>query len=72
MTSTDNNARINRLEILFSEQEHTIETLNSVITRQDQDILQLNLQLNHLKQQIQELKQQLPPATLVDEKPPHY
>ena len=72
MTSADNNARINRLEILFSEQEHTIETLNSVITRQDQDIRQLNLQLDLLKQQILELKKQIPAAAVIDEKPPHY
>ena len=72
MTSADNNARISRLEILFSEQEYTIDSLNSVITRQDQDIRQLNLQLDLLKQQILELKKQIPAAAVIDEKPPHY
>ena len=72
MNAADNNARISRLEILFSEQEYTIESLNSVITRQTQDIQQLNLQLDLLKQQIKELKNQLPHTAVVDEKPPHY
>ena len=72
MTATDHNARINRLEIMLSEQEYTIETLNSVITRQSQDIQQLNQQIDLLKLQLTELKRQLPPTTVIDDKPPHY
>ncbi len=72
MNDTDHNARINRLEIMLSEQEYTIESLNSVITRQTRDILELNQQLDLLRLQLQEFKKQLPQTTIIDEKPPHY
>ncbi|MDJ0834770.1 MAG: SlyX family protein [Gammaproteobacteria bacterium] len=72
MNAADNNARIDRLEIMLSEQEYTIETLNSVITRQSRDILELTQQLDLLRLQIKELKKQVPQAPIIDEKPPHY
>ncbi len=72
MNDADHNARINRLEIMLSEQEYTIESLNSVITRQTRDILELNQQLDLLRLQLQEFKKQLPQTTIIDEKPPHY
>ena len=72
MNDTDHNARINRLEIMLSEQEYTIESLNSVITRQTRDILELNQQLDLLRLQLKEFKKQLPQTTVIDEKPPHY
>ncbi len=72
MTQADEASRIDRLEILFSEQENTIETLNSVITQQAKDIDYFNLQIELLKQQINDLKKQMPQMPVVDEKPPHY
>ncbi len=72
MNDADHNARINRLEIMLSEQEYTIESLNSVITRQTRDILELNQQLELLRLQLTELKKQQPQPTVIDEKPPHY
>ncbi len=72
MNADDQNARIDRLEMLLSEHDYTIETLNSVITRQTQDILELNQQLDLLRLQLKELKKQLPQTTIIDEKPPHY
>jgi SlyX protein len=73
MTTTDHNARISKLEIMFSEQEYTIETLNTVITRQDRDIGSLQQQLELLKLQLREMKKMLPEGEPPgDEKPPHY
>lgn len=73
MTTTDHNARISKLEIMFSEQEYTIETLNTVITRQDRDIGLLQQQLELLKLQLREMKKMVPDDEAPgNEKPPHY
>ncbi len=72
MNTNDSTSRITRLEMLFAEQEYTIETLNSLVTQQTQHIDLLNSQLEFLKHQIKELKLQIPETTIIDEKPPHY
>lgn len=72
MTIDNLTTRIDKLEILFSEQEYTVESLNTVVTRQAQEIDQLSDTIDLLKQQIQEFKKQFPEPTVVDEKPPHY
>ena len=64
--------RIDKLEILFSEQEFTVEALNAVITRQTLQIDALEDKIELLKQQLKELKKQIPDNAIVDEKPPHY
>ncbi len=64
--------RIDKLEILFSEQEYTVESLNSVVTSQAQQIDQLNDTIELLRHQIKEFKKQIPESAIVDEKPPHY
>jgi len=73
MTTADHIQRLGKLEILFSEQEYTIETLNTVITRQDRDIDQLQQQVELLNLQLKELKKMVPQGDAPqDEKPPHY
>jgi len=72
MTTDNHDKRITQLEVLFSEQEYTIETLNSIVTRQTLNIESLNAQLDLLKYQVKELKLQMPGTSIVDEKPPHY
>ncbi len=72
MTSDTIETRIEKLEILFSEQEYTVESLNAVVTRQAQEIDQLTDTIELLKHQIQEFKKQIPETAIVDEKPPHY
>ena len=72
MTLENLQTRIDKLEILFSEQEYTVESLNSVVTRQAQEIDQLTDSIDLLKFQIKEFKKQLPDSAIVDEKPPHY
>ena len=64
--------RLCQLEILFSEQEYTIETLNSVVTRQARDIEVLSTQVELLKLQIKDIKTSMPENDTLDEKPPHY
>ncbi|MCK4708707.1 MAG: SlyX family protein [Gammaproteobacteria bacterium] len=72
MTIENLQTRIDKLEILFSEQEYTVESLNTVVTRQAQEIDKLSDTVDLLKHQIQEFKKQIPESAIVDEKPPHY
>jgi len=64
--------QITRLEMLYSEQEHTIQALNEVTTRQDQEMCRLRVDLELLKRQFNDLKTDLPQQVAGDEKPPHY
>ena len=66
-------ARLDRLELLYSEQDHTIQTLNDVVAQQSQEISRLNLHLEKIKVQLQSLKTES--ASEIDsgfEIPPHY
>lgn len=65
--------RLDRLEVLYSEQDHTIQTLNDLVARQSQEISRLYSQLEQFKVQLQSLKAES--ASEIDsgfEKPPHY
>ena len=64
--------QLSRLEMLYTEQEYTIQTLNQVTSQQDQEITRLRSDLELLKQQYLELKSDLPLPAGGDEKPPHY
>jgi uncharacterized coiled-coil protein SlyX len=66
--NSENLEQIAKLEMLFSEQEHTLQTLNDIITRQDRDLAKLMLDFESLKLQYIDLKSQLPDQ----EPPPHY
>ena len=68
----DISSQITRLEMLYSEQEYTIQALNQITTRQDQEISQLQSDLQSLKRQYLDLKTNFPPPVSGDEKPPHY
>jgi uncharacterized coiled-coil protein SlyX len=64
--------KISKLEILFAEQEYTVQTLNDIVTRQDRDIAKLKVYYQELKFQYQDLKSQLPDQGSSSEIPPHY
>ena len=72
MMEEDISTHITRLEMLYSEQEYTIQALNQITTRQDQEISQLKSDLQLLKRQLLDLKSDLPQQSSNDEKPPHY
>ena len=70
-------ARLDKLELLYSEQDHTIQALNDIVTQQSQEISRLNLHLEQIKVQLQSLKTES--ASDTDsasrsefEIPPHY
>lgn len=67
--------RLENIEILFSEQEYTIQTLNEIVTRHANKIDLLEQQVNTYKQQLIALQDaQNTEATnaIVDDRPPHY
>ncbi len=72
MTESTLADRLERLEILVSEQEYTIETLNRIVTEQAKDIDRLEFTAEQLRQQVGELRKRIPQAKPVDERPPHY
>lgn len=64
--------QITRLEMLYSEQEYTIQALNQITSRQEQEISQLRSDINLLKRQCHDMKTNLPQQLVGDEIPPHY
>ena len=66
-------SRLDRLEMLYSELDHTIQALNNTISQQDREIIRLNLNLEQLRLQIKSLQSE--PSGDIDsasEQPPHY
>ena len=66
-------SKLDRLEALFSEQDYTIQALNNMVAQQDQEISQLNVSLEILKDQLKALRTEL--SSEFDpgrERPPHY
>ena len=66
-------SRLEKLEILYSEQDYTIQSLNDLVAQQDREISRLNLSLEQLQQQLLALRTEL--ADNIDsgpELPPHY
>ena len=68
----DIKAQITRLETLYTEQEYTIQALNQITIRHDQEISQLRSELQLLDRQYRALRENLPSQIAGDEKPPHY
>ena len=66
-------ARLDSLELLYSEQDHMIQTLNDIVAQQSQEISRLNLQIEQIKIQLQSLKSESATETSSEfEIPPHY
>jgi uncharacterized coiled-coil protein SlyX len=66
-------SRLDRLEMLYSELDHTIQALNNTISQQDREITRLNLNLEQLRLQIKSLQSEH--SADIDsgfEPPPHY
>ena len=64
--------QITRLEMMYSEQEYTIQSLNEIVARQTGEISDLKSEMQALKLHYQELKSELPDQLNDIEKPPHY
>ena len=55
MTKLDITEQLTRLEMLFSEQEHTLQSLNDIVAQQTRQISNLSSDLQILKKQYREL-----------------
>ncbi len=67
--------RLEKIEILFSEQEYTIQTLNEIVTRHADKIDLLEEKVTSYKEQItalQEAQNTEGNNEVIDERPPHY
>ena len=66
-------SRLDKLEILYSEQDYTIQTLNKLVAQQDREVARLTHNLEQLQQQLQTLRSELSGDTdSADQPPPHY
>ena len=71
--SKSQHSRLDGLELLYSEQDHMIQTLNDIVAQQSQEISRLNLQIEQIRVQLQSLKSESPTETNSGfEIPPHY
>ena len=73
--NNDDLKRLENIEILFSEQEYTIQTLNEIVTRHANKIDLLEAQVTAYKEQItalQEAQNNETSSSVADERPPHY
>lgn len=73
--TTDIINKLTKLELLYSEQEYTVVTLNNIVSRQDQEISRLGEELKWVKNQLLSLREQLPDDQVnqaEEEIPPHY
>ena len=65
--------RLDRLEVLYSEQDYIIQALNDTISQQDRELTRLNVNLEQLRMQMQSLRSELSPDINTGlEQPPHY
>ena len=71
--SKSQQTRLDSLELLYSEQDHTIQTLNDIVVQQSQEISRLNLQIEQIRDQLQSQKTESANEEGSDfEIPPHY
>ena len=67
-----NEKRLDELETKVAYQELTLQQLNEVIARQQQQIDQLETTCQLLSERLKALAEQSPPGSDTDERPPHY
>lgn len=72
MTDSDRQ-RLDKLEVLYAEQEHTVQALNTMVAQQEREISRLTERLANLDEQLRSLRTGLgEDLDTGDEKPPHY
>jgi len=71
--SASQQARLEQLEVLYSEQDYLVQTLNATVAQQEKEILRLSRNIERISAQLQSLTNSL--GDEIDplvEKPPHY
>ena len=64
--------RLERLEMLFMEQEQTLESLSEQVYLQQKEITQLRLEIHHLKERLKGLNTSIMASPSEETLPPHY
>ena len=65
--------RLEKLEVLYSEQDHIIQALNDMVADQSQEISRLRAEIELIREQLRSLKQDANDGTGSEfEIPPHY
>jgi uncharacterized coiled-coil protein SlyX len=66
-------ARLEQLEVLYSEQDYTVQSLNATVARQEKEIFRLHRSLERLDEQLRAIRKSLGGDVSPEaEKPPHY
>lgn len=66
-------ARLEKLEVLYSEQEYTVQALNATVAQQEREIIRLGRNLERLGEQLQSIRKGLGDDISPEvDKPPHY
>ncbi len=66
-------ARLEKLEILYSEQDYVVQTLNATVAQQEREILRLTRHLERVWEHLQSMNKSLgDDIDPLAEKPPHY
>ena len=66
-------ARLEQLEVLYSEQDYTVQSLNATVARQEREIIRLSRNLERLDEQLRSIRKDFGDDISADsDKPPHY
>ena len=65
-------ARLEKLELLYMQQEQTIETLSQQLYLQQQEIRHLLLQMEQLKERMKAMASAIVATAAEETPPPHY
>ena len=64
--------RLDELESQLAFQDELIESLNTTVSKQDREVLELKHQFSRLSERLKEIGDASPGAAPQDETPPHY
>ena len=65
-------ARLVDIETKLAHQEHLLEQLNDVVTKQQENIMRLEERYQIVAQRLRAIGEAMPAAGPGDERPPHY
>ena len=71
-SESEQSSRIDELESRLAFQDDVIESLNTVVSRQDHDLAMLTLRLQELSAKINEIGEAAATPSAESEPPPHY
>jgi len=73
--AAEQSSRLEAIELKLMDLEHTVQTLDDIVIKQDQTIERLNRRIDQLQSRLEDRAtggESQPGPTPADEKPPHY